>query len=279
MLYIFCALFIMFPAISEAALTTIDITTKRLSLNGRIDVLRDPTRMLTFKEVSSPERAKDFKTVAGRFSAGFTRDVVWLRFTLQKAHWDVPDKWLLEIYPPLFDYVTFYSPDAHDRGDRGLIYKERKEGRLLPLSHREIKERNFLFNLDLSDTNPHTYYLRLESNGVIFVEARLWEPQHFHEHSARVFLLQGGFYGITIFLFLLNLIFYFIMRDRLFIYYSLLLISLAVILSSITGFSSLYLLKDTPEIIYPLIGISLPVVYIAGTFLLEALIVTNLGYS
>ena len=72
------------PYLSQAALTTLDQQIKSISLNEQMEVLRDPTGKLTIDDMTRPEVAGLFKPVHGRFKAGYTKDVVWARFTLQK---------------------------------------------------------------------------------------------------------------------------------------------------------------------------------------------------
>ncbi|MBF0506689.1 MAG: response regulator [Nitrospirae bacterium] len=272
--FIFFLLFFL-PQTSHAALTMLDQGTGAVSLNGHLEVLSDPSGTLTIDDVTRPGVAGRFKTTPGRFSGGYTKDVVWLRFTLQKTDAKADNEWWLEIYPPFLDYVTFYEPVNPDTtvgfGEK-RSFIDKHAGRLLPLSAREIAERNFVFVVELTDTKPRTYFMRVQTTGAMFVDAKIWDIHSFAKSSGMASMLLGGFYGVLGLLVALNLIFWFVLRDRLFIIYALFLVSLALALLSANGYASLYLFPDAPYLVYLMNGISIPLILITGTLLIEELI-------
>lgn len=239
-------------------------------MDGRMDVLSDPSGRLTIDDITSPETASRFKPVSTRFYGGFTKATVWLRFTLRRMDEKTDAKWWLEIYPPFLDYVTLYEPAGPGAGSAS--YREKNEGRLLPLRTREIAARNFVFETHLADTAPHTYYMRVQSAGTLFVDAALWTPRAFARASNTASMLLGGFYGIAFLITLLNLIFWFILRDRLFIVYSLFVVTLSIIWVTGNGYASLYLLPDSPRAVFLINAISIPCLFITGSLLIEMLI-------
>jgi signal transduction histidine kinase/CheY-like chemotaxis protein/HPt (histidine-containing phosphotransfer) domain-containing protein len=257
--------FLLLTGHSYASVTTVGQQTTFVSLNGKMEVLRDPSGKLTIADVTKPETAARFKTAQGRFSSGFTKDIVWLRFTLQKTDERADDEWWIEIYPPFLDHISFYEPD-------GSSFREKRAGRLLPLNVRDMPERNFVFVVRLADTEQRTYYIRLQTTGTMFIDARLWDPHSFTKHSGRTSALLGGFYGVLGLLVILNLIFWFILKDRLFIIYSSFLVSLAAAFLQGNGYASLYLFPDHPALVYLMNGISIPAILITGSLLIEALI-------
>ena len=117
-------------------------------------VLVDPAGTETIASVSAA--LGRFKPVKGDFSAGFTRDVHWLRFTVQAP--SAGPRWL-EVRPALLDDLRLFEPSVggfieHHTGDRQ------------PIAKREINNRNFLFKLDLPDTAPRSFYLRIETTNI-----------------------------------------------------------------------------------------------------------------
>src|SRR5699024_5719013 len=68
-------------------------------------VLTDAHGSESIDTVSQPGRASDFRPVPAGFSAGFTRAVHWLRFTLRAPPQNAKGlrELLLEIHPPYLD--------------------------------------------------------------------------------------------------------------------------------------------------------------------------------
>ena len=86
-------------------------------------VLVDPAGIETIASVSAA--LSRFKPVEGDFNAGFTRNVHWLRFTVQAP---APGPRWLEVRPALLDDLRLYEPVAggfieHHSGDRQLFDK------------------------------------------------------------------------------------------------------------------------------------------------------------
>jgi len=266
-----CLYFVLYPCIVDAAPTVLDQAISSVSLNEHIDVLRDPSGKLTIDDVTRPEIAGRFTPLSKRFSAGYTKDVVWLRFTLRRIDEKADDEWWLEIYPTFLDYVTLYEPNSPDGQGDEPSYREKRQGRLLPLSAREIPERNFIFGVKLMDTGPHTYFMRVQTTGTMVVDATLWDIHAFAAAAGKASTLLGGFYGILGLLVVLNLLFWFILKDKLFIIYSLFLIATAGALAPGNGYTALYLFPDSPRAVYLMSAISIALLHISGTLLLEEL--------
>jgi len=245
-----------------------------VSLNGRMDVLRDPSGRLTVEDVAGAEQSR-FISHPIRYSAGFTKDTIWLRFTVQKTGERPEGEWWLEVYPPFLDHVTLYEPvraEADLIPGEKMVFRKKQAGKLLPVSAREIADRNFVFVMNLPDERPKTFYLQVRGDSAIFVDAKIWDAHVFGRSSERTSILLGGFYGIAILILVLNLIFWLILRDRLFIIYAVFIASLAAALLNSNGLTALYVFPELPALVYLLTGMAVPCVLITGTMLIEELI-------
>ena len=116
-------------------------------------VLVDADGSETIASVSAPEAAQRFTPLDGLLSAGYTRKVHWLRFSVQAP---ATGLWWLEVMPPFLDDLRLFTPD-------GAGFAERRSGDRLPFASREEDYRGFIFKLALADSAPHTYYLRLQT--------------------------------------------------------------------------------------------------------------------
>lgn len=166
-------------------------------------VLADPAGSETIASISAPERSDDFRLVPHGFSAGFTRQVHWLRFTLRPPPpgADGERVLLLEIHPPYLDNLQLYWPDAFAADG----YSVRYSGDLLPYTDREFPYRSFVHRLRFGSDQPVTVYLRLQTSSSSLVSLEAWEPERLIKASTREYLWLGIFFGMLLVSLLINL--------------------------------------------------------------------------
>lgn len=166
-------------------------------------VLVDPSATESIASVSRAERSGEFRSLPHGFSAGFTREVHWLRFSVA-APAPGPDgrrELLLEIHPPYLDSLQLYWPEEGAAGG----FSRRESGDLLPYSQREVPYRAFVLRLPFADAQPVTAYLRVQTSSSSVVVLRAWEPEQFARAISREYLMLGIFFGVLAVSLLLNL--------------------------------------------------------------------------
>lgn len=126
--------------------------------------LVDPSGEETIESISRPERAAEFIAAPRGLSAGYTRDVHWLRLRL-----DAPETGLLllEIQPPYLDDVQLYLPD----GSGG--FHRRQTGDRYLFGTRDIPTRGFVFRVAFPSPAAQTLYLRVETTSTSLVLPRV----------------------------------------------------------------------------------------------------------
>jgi len=204
---------------------------KKVSLFSYIEVLRDPDHQLTIEDVSSPAFVKQFQpeTRTGN-SFGFSKDTFWIRFSLKQAT-TLQERLFLQLEYPLMDQVTLYVPDGEGH------FSASTSGDSLPFSHREVKHRTFLFRLPVHTEQMRTYYMRLQTEGSMQFPITLWTVSTFIENQEVDNFFFGIFYGVMLLMLLATLISYHKMKDSLFLYYALYLLSFMLFQHSLNGFS------------------------------------------
>ncbi len=165
----------------------------------RIDdlaVLADPGGNETIATISQAGRTTAFQPVPHGFSAGYTRTVHWLRFTL---HAPPPNakgerQVLLEIHPPYLDDLQLFiaQPDAP------ASFDIRRSGDLLPFTQREVHYRAFVHRIAFSDARPRVVYVRLQTTSSSALVLKDWEPQRFVDAAMHEYALLGAFFGVLI---------------------------------------------------------------------------------
>lgn len=220
---------------------------------GDLAVLVDPGGTETIDSVTSALASLHFTPVRGAFSAGYTRNVHWLRFTVWASS---PGDWWLEVQPPFLDDLRLYEPVAEAPGS----FNGRRSGDQLPFSFREEPHRSFIFKLQMDDTLPHTLYLRLQTTSSSLVFLKLWNAREFHSATNLEYGILGVYYGIIFFVLLFNLILWAWLREELYAWFS-----LNVATTMLINFAANeYIFPDHPAIANAWLGVSFAIVLSVG---------------
>ena len=200
-----------------------------------LSVLVDPQGTETIASVSADDAAHRFQRVKNNdFRAGYTRQVHWLRFTLQVP---APGAWWLDVEPAVLDDLRLFEPVAgghllHHTGD------------LQARATRELDHRGFVFKLDLPDTAPHTFYLRIQTQSSMQARLTLWRPDDFQRMDRQDTATLGFYFGACAMLLLGNLTLWAVLGNRQFGWLSLVVASHAAVYFAVFGLAG-QLLGDT----------------------------------
>jgi signal transduction histidine kinase len=236
--HFFCLLLGLLPLLAGAAdgsLVRLDSgSAPRYLDQGTLSMLRDPGGVLDIRQVADPARAQDFSALPGNLGAGYSRDVFWLRFSVQRDR-GVGENWHLEVLPPYLDDVRLYEAD----GQGG--FTERRVGDLQPFAAREIPYRGFVFRLQVPEV-PVTYYLRLQSTSSIAGVLSLWPPDVHEAAMQREYLIFGLEKGLLLAAALFSLCAWVYVREPLHLHFSILALFQLAVGLTLHGFTAQYLL-------------------------------------
>ncbi|WP_248915616.1 hybrid sensor histidine kinase/response regulator [Pseudomonas moorei] len=221
-----------------------DESTQSLPLGRSLQVFEDAGGQATIADVRAQAAAGNFKPHdKDTLNAGYSRSVFWLKIDLRYRPTDptVQRTWLLELaYPPL-DHLDLYLPDA--AGNYQLV---RRTGDALPFASREIRQNNYLFNLNFTADQSQTLYLRLQSEGSIQAPVTLWSSTaYLEEQPVRLYVL-GLIYGVLLGMVVYNLFIYLSVRDTSYLYYIVYIASFGLYQLSVNGAAVQYFWPDNP---------------------------------
>ncbi|MGE8412914.1 MAG: 7TM diverse intracellular signaling domain-containing protein [Pseudomonas sp.] len=221
-----------------------DEFTQRLPLGRAMQVLEDTGGQATIADVSSGALAGYFKAHdKDTLNAGYSRSAFWLKIDLdyRPANPAAQRSWLLELaYPPL-DHLDLYVPD-----EAGGYRLAGRTGDALPFDSRQIRQNNYLFNLNFSPHEHQTVYLRLASEGSIQAPVSLWSGTAYLEAQPVRLYVLGLIYGVLLGMLVYNLFIYLSVRDTSYLYYIVYIASFGLYQLSVNGAAVEYFWPDNP---------------------------------
>lgn len=242
MRYVFLFILALLPAL--AAAVELDEETRHLPLGSLMQVFEDPLGDVQIEDIASPAFESRFQPhQSAVFNAGYSRSAHWVRVDLnyrpqasQEAR-----RWLLEVaYPPL-DSLQLYLADG-----QGGYRLARDTGDTRPWASREIRQGNYLFEIELPANQPQRVYLRVQSEGSIQVPLSLWSQHAYLEaQPGRIYVL-GMIYGVLLAMLVYNLFIYISIRDPSYLYYILYIAAFGLYQVSVNGAGVQFLWPDRP---------------------------------
>lgn len=210
-----------------------------VAFSGTLGMLRDPQDRWSVADVAAETRRGDFEQLEGPLQEGFSRDPVWLRFSLSRAP-EAPARWLLRVRPSALNELTLYAPD----GQGGFIQTVLGDRR--PFAEREIPDHNFVFPIDVP-TTASEYFLRLRNDGPpLRAELDFWQPEGFERQRTKDYTVVGLLLGAAVLSICMNLIFMVWLKDSLYGHYALYVLCSAAMTMARQGFMAEWFLDDHP---------------------------------
>ncbi|MEN8258784.1 MAG: 7TM diverse intracellular signaling domain-containing protein [Thermodesulfobacteriota bacterium] len=199
-----------------------------------IDFLEDVHSAFTLEDVRSPELQAQFHPSQDDMPGfGFTKSSMWGRLTI-KNNLDKNIEYFLVIdYPPL-DYLNFYYPVANG-------YEAFSTGDHRPFLSRPIHSRNYVFPIMLSPGEQATYFLRAQTKGSLNMPISLEAPTYYAQETALTQTMLGIYYGILLVMTVYISFLYFSLRDIIYGYYVLFIITFLGFQLSLNGTGFQYL--------------------------------------
>nr|WP_225779355.1 hybrid sensor histidine kinase/response regulator [Pseudomonas sp. Marseille-Q3773] len=242
MRYLLIVLLGMLPVLAGAV--DFDDATRQLPLGKAMQVYEDVDGQASIAQVSAPGFARRFRSHSEDvLNAGYSTSVFWLKVELRPIAppGAAPRQWLLELaYPPL-DHLELYLPDSS-----GNFRLARRTGDALPYASRQIRQNNYLFELQLPPGQVTTAYLRLHSQGSLQAPLTLWSPEAYMEEQPTRLYVLGMIYGVLLVMLVYNLFIYLSVRDVSYLYYILYIASFGFYQVSVNGAGVAYLWPDSP---------------------------------
>jgi signal transduction histidine kinase len=210
------ALWLCFGAMTSSPAVTLlraDGVTQGLSLDDSVDVLRDTTMAVPASEVLSGSRDAEFESMGTTAIKCSIDTVCWMRVTLTRSA-DAPASWWLRARAVRPGSVQLFA------GGRAMVDVAAvapMTARQFPLSWRFVSS-DLFFPISLQ-TSPTTFYMRFEKTQSADA-ILLLQDSGFERQQRRLDAYLNISAGATFALLILNLIFWYWLRDRLFLHFA-----------------------------------------------------------
>lgn len=200
---------------------------------GEIEQLPDPSGSLTFGQVSS-------KAFAGKFTPSITstpqteklKSAYWYRIKVRNGG-EYYRKFILEFFDQTIDDITAYVPQGNGR------YRVVKLGDQYPFGERLIIHKNFEIPIE-NLPGENIYYFRIKSWQVADVIIVLRSVNWFIHYALDEYFSFGVFYGMILVFSFYNLLMFFAMRQKQYLYYVLYILSIGFYELSTDGIAYQY---------------------------------------
>jgi signal transduction histidine kinase len=222
-----------------------------VSMQQHVDWLEDPTGELQVEQVVD---ATGFQHQPAKpLNFGFSSSAFWIRFQL--ANGSARTRALmLELAHPQLDFVTLYVPT----GDGG--FDVRRTGDQLPFDSRDLAYRNFVFTLEQPPGGAQTYYLRVESSGVLELPINLWTVEQFVEHQHLDWSVLCVYYGILLVLAGYAFSMSIFTREKPALQFSVLVVSTGLFQLAVVGHATQYLFPNSAYLAQVAVPVSMNLV-------------------
>lgn len=201
------------------------------SLGSFVQYLEDKENRLGIEDLQKTEYKQKFKTANDEvLNLGNLPYTIWLKIEIDPKSLS-PMSYLI-VGNPMLDKVSFFYPKSP--GD----YEERKAGASLPASSKEIQVNPILFSLH-KDTPPTSgvFYLKIKSNYPLEIPLSIGGLRQILEQEHRKDLAFGAYLGIMMIMAFYNLFIFFLVRDRIYVYYFLFIFNISIFYLHLKGYS------------------------------------------
>lgn len=168
-----------------------------------------------------------------KFNFGSTKANIWLKIIFNNNTND-KQKRIFEFQDNRLDRIKIYE-------NRCLV---NTIGDMLPYSNRTIKSPAPTHKFVIDANTQATYYLCISNNGVTDLRYKIYTPVDYMEFINAQNLFYAFYYGATSMMILYNLILFFFIRERVFLYYVVYHVSLTV---AMFYFNGLIMANYTPD--------------------------------
>ena len=209
---------------------------------GELMAFEDKSGVLTIDEVSKSEFDNKFKK-----NKIFTpktlnnKSYYWYKIKIAFTP-ESNQHWILEFFDQTIDRIELYEPQEQNG------FKKHVFGDQLNFTEREYSHKNFIHSLDNTQQGEKIFYLRVKSSQPVSVIVVLRNMKRFVQYATEEYMFFGLFYGMIVVFGFYNLLMYFAIKQKQYLYYVLYNLSIGFYEMCIDGIAFQYLWPNQPHL-------------------------------
>ena len=164
----------------------------------------------------------------------------WFFFEIPLVQMADGENVIIEIHYPTVDYLAFYVVD-----EDGRVTQEHITGTDFPFDSRPIWDDDYSFLVNPA-LQGRRVFIHAKTSNSLQMPVRLYGESDFYEKEEWNLILWGAYYGTMLVMALYSLMNGLIIREKMYFYYSVYVLSTALFVSSLNGHGFAYLWPDTP---------------------------------
>ena len=221
--FILCNLFFIQLVTAQEQIFTIDSLSDSYATSEYIYFFEDTTQTLTWQKVGDDAFWQKMQAYSKAKPKIDLQTNYWFRLQLTNRL-DNQIDFLFE--PTEFNLVEYYIFDKNNQ-----LIKQSKSGLAVPINQRAwlFSPYALPFTIQQNDTLTLIAKGQIASKSISFKDAQLGTSSFFFEKYLKRYAVQLFFQGAFLLMFFYNLFFFFMVRDRAYLYYSLYILSMALI--------------------------------------------------
>lgn len=202
--------------------------------------------------LADPEKQHAFSLLAPSQQVLFTeQQIVWLFARLQNnSH--LKRQMVLEYDFPMADKIEIYQRNRQTQDIRLLS----RSGNDYPYTERALPYRSYAVSLELGAHEQTDIFIRIQDAAVIPSDLLLWRYNSFITYSQKNAILDGLLQGVLLLLAFYNLVQFFRLKAKNYLYYSAFFVSFALVIAVLNGMAFAMLWPGHPEVNQAILYIS-----------------------
>ena len=221
---------ISFVSFSEKIIVIDNDSVETYPVNEYVYIYKDTLKTLSIENLILKDHKRFFHlNNSSNINIGFTKDVYWVKFFVINKTNSLKNLVFALDYP-LLKSVKFYAIKGSKLEKRIITGNEE------PFLSRDIKDRTFLFDLNLEPNIEYTYIVRVSSEGTTLrLPMSISTYKSYIKDDNYSVIINGILVGLLLFSVLFNLFLLVVTRDIINFYYTVYVFLLAFFLINITG--------------------------------------------
>lgn len=215
----------------------------QFTIDAQVHYLEDPTHQLSIQDITQHHHSQFQPNAQGPLNFGYSNSTIWIKAPLR--YWGAKEyrQFLLLVDVPLLDSANIYLVRENGELETHSVRYE------VPLSERYLLYPGNVIPFSMDKGEKAVLYIQLKSDFSLHLPLKIFTKEGFVEYASVVELMHGAFWGSIIIMIIYNLLIYFSMRDKAYLYYVMYIFAYLVFMIT-ERVHGLQLFGDIPEILH-----------------------------